>query len=184
MHKVVSRRHRHTNGGRRSPPERVGNPGHHRLPRCGRRARRARQRPRNCDRQTGIPQGCITGHEGRLIRVGAFPIDVVDTTGAGDSFVAGFLHSWLRHQGDGRLPALRHGVRRVIDKGSRRHRIPADESRSGKLYLCADQELIFTPRPSPLGSGFWEIPTVQSKAYNADFCFFLVIFIDITASSP
>jgi sugar/nucleoside kinase (ribokinase family) len=43
-------------------------------------------------------QGCITRHEGRLIRVDAFPIDVVDTTGAGDSFVAGFLHAWLRHR--------------------------------------------------------------------------------------
>jgi sugar/nucleoside kinase (ribokinase family) len=42
-------------------------------------------------------KGCITRHRGRIIRVDAFPVDVVDTTGAGDSFAAGFLHAWLRH---------------------------------------------------------------------------------------
>jgi sugar/nucleoside kinase (ribokinase family) len=33
---------------------------------------------------------------GSLVRVPAPTIDVVDTTGAGDSFDAGFLHAWLR----------------------------------------------------------------------------------------
>jgi sugar/nucleoside kinase (ribokinase family) len=42
--------------------------------------------------------GCITRDRGRWIRVGAYPIQVVDTTGAGDSFVAGFLHGWLRRR--------------------------------------------------------------------------------------
>lgn len=41
-------------------------------------------------------EGCVARHRGELIRVAAFPIDVVDTTGAGDSFNAGFLHTWLR----------------------------------------------------------------------------------------
>ena len=40
--------------------------------------------------------GCVTICHGRTIRQPAFPIEVVDTTGAGDSFVAGFLHAWLR----------------------------------------------------------------------------------------
>jgi sugar/nucleoside kinase (ribokinase family) len=44
------------------------------------------------------PQGCIALHHGQLFRVPAFPIKVVDTTGAGDSFNAGFLHAWLRRR--------------------------------------------------------------------------------------
>lgn len=42
--------------------------------------------------------GCIARHRGETISLPAFPIDVVDTTGAGDSFVAGFLHEWLRER--------------------------------------------------------------------------------------
>ena len=45
---------------------------------------------------------------GVIERVPAMEVDVVDTTGAGDSFNAGFLHGWLR---DSRLAeALRCGV--------------------------------------------------------------------------
>jgi sugar/nucleoside kinase (ribokinase family) len=40
-------------------------------------------------------RGCMTLVEGRLVEVPEFPIDPVDTTGAGDSFNAGFLHRWL-----------------------------------------------------------------------------------------
>jgi len=40
--------------------------------------------------------GCIVREKGKVIRIPAFPIQVVDTTGAGDSFNAGFLHTWLR----------------------------------------------------------------------------------------
>jgi sugar/nucleoside kinase (ribokinase family) len=41
-------------------------------------------------------EGCIANSGGELTRVEAFPIRPVDTTGAGDSFNAGFLHAWLR----------------------------------------------------------------------------------------
>ena len=34
--------------------------------------------------------------EGTSIKVEAFPVQVVDTNGAGDSFDAGFLHAWLK----------------------------------------------------------------------------------------
>lgn len=34
--------------------------------------------------------------DGSLVRVPAFPVNAVDTTGAGDSFNAGFLAAWLR----------------------------------------------------------------------------------------
>jgi sugar/nucleoside kinase (ribokinase family) len=45
---------------------------------------------------------------GSLVRVGAPKVDVVDTTGAGDSFDAGFLHAWARKEP---LPTcLRYGV--------------------------------------------------------------------------
>ena len=33
--------------------------------------------------------------DGEIVRVAAMPIDPVDTTGAGDSFAAGFLRAWL-----------------------------------------------------------------------------------------
>ena len=41
-------------------------------------------------------QGCLTMHDGQLLRQPAFSLKPVDTTGAGDSFNAGFLHAWLR----------------------------------------------------------------------------------------
>jgi sugar/nucleoside kinase (ribokinase family) len=42
--------------------------------------------------------GCVALCQGRLIHQPAFPVNVIDTTGAGDSFVAGFLHARLRSQ--------------------------------------------------------------------------------------
>ena len=41
-------------------------------------------------------QGCLAMHDGQLLRQPAFSVRPVDTTGAGDSFNAGFLHAWLR----------------------------------------------------------------------------------------
>lgn len=40
--------------------------------------------------------GCMALEDGRPLTVPAFPVEPVDTTGAGDSFDAGFLHAWLR----------------------------------------------------------------------------------------
>jgi sugar/nucleoside kinase (ribokinase family) len=40
-------------------------------------------------------QGCLTLEGGRPLAVPAFPVEPLDTTGAGDSFDAGFLHAWL-----------------------------------------------------------------------------------------
>ncbi len=40
--------------------------------------------------------GSAALQNGELLKVPAFSIDPVDTTGAGDNFNAGFLHSWLR----------------------------------------------------------------------------------------
>jgi sugar/nucleoside kinase (ribokinase family) len=39
--------------------------------------------------------GCMTLEDGRPLAVPAFPVQPVDTTGAGDSFDAGFLYAWL-----------------------------------------------------------------------------------------
>lgn len=40
--------------------------------------------------------GCMALDGGRLVRVPPMPVTPLDTTGAGDSFDAGFLHFWLR----------------------------------------------------------------------------------------
>jgi sugar/nucleoside kinase (ribokinase family) len=53
-------------------------------------------------------QGCLTLEGGRPLAVPAFHVDPVDTTGAGDSFDAGFLHAWLR--GLDLLECLRWGA--------------------------------------------------------------------------
>jgi sugar/nucleoside kinase (ribokinase family) len=52
--------------------------------------------------------GAATLEGGQLLRVPAFPIEPLDTTGAGDSFNAGFLHAWLA--GSPTLGALRLGA--------------------------------------------------------------------------
>jgi sugar/nucleoside kinase (ribokinase family) len=41
------------------------------------------------------PKGCMAIKAGDLIEIPAFPVTPLDTTGAGDSFNAGFLHAWL-----------------------------------------------------------------------------------------
>lgn len=53
-------------------------------------------------------RGCAVREAGRLVQVPAFEVDVVDTTGAGDSFDAGFLHAWLG--GSSLRDCLRYGA--------------------------------------------------------------------------
>lgn len=52
--------------------------------------------------------GCAAREQGRLVRIKAFSVTAVDTTGAGDSFDAGFLHAWLR--GSQLRDCLRYGA--------------------------------------------------------------------------
>ena len=41
-------------------------------------------------------QGCATlADDGRVLEAASYSVEAVDTTGAGDSFNAGFLHAWL-----------------------------------------------------------------------------------------
>ncbi|UPG96030.1 carbohydrate kinase family protein [Luteibacter aegosomatissinici] len=42
--------------------------------------------------------GCLALHGDHVVRVPAFAVAAVDTTGAGDNFNAGFLHAWLDRQ--------------------------------------------------------------------------------------
>jgi sugar/nucleoside kinase (ribokinase family) len=41
-------------------------------------------------------RGCTSLQEDQWINVPAYAVDAIDSTGAGDSFDAGFLHAWLR----------------------------------------------------------------------------------------
>jgi sugar/nucleoside kinase (ribokinase family) len=43
-------------------------------------------------------EGCMSIRDGEVLRIPSYPITVVDTTGAGDSFNAGFLHAWVRKE--------------------------------------------------------------------------------------
>ena len=56
----------------------------------------------------GARGSAALGVDGAIERVPAMEVDVLDTTGAGDSFNAGFLHAWLR--GWSLAAALRCGV--------------------------------------------------------------------------
>jgi sugar/nucleoside kinase (ribokinase family) len=42
--------------------------------------------------------GCMAIRQGDVLTVPAFPVEPIDTTGAGDTFNAGFLHAWLEDQ--------------------------------------------------------------------------------------
>jgi sugar/nucleoside kinase (ribokinase family) len=52
--------------------------------------------------------GAMALEKDRVVHVPAIPVATVDTTGAGDSFNAGFLHAWL--QGDATIDCLRLGA--------------------------------------------------------------------------
>ncbi|WP_445500827.1 carbohydrate kinase family protein [Microvirga sp. G4-2] len=47
-------------------------------------------------------RGAMASYGSNSVSVEALPVNVVDTTGAGDAFNAGFLHSWLRTSDLGR----------------------------------------------------------------------------------
>ncbi len=59
-------------------------------------------------RSSGEERGDDARDGGEVLHVPAFPVETVDTTGAGDSFNAGFLHAWL--QGAPVVDCLRLGA--------------------------------------------------------------------------
>ena len=42
------------------------------------------------------PQGAFAGRGGEIVHHAGFPVEVMDTTGAGDAFAAAFIVSWLK----------------------------------------------------------------------------------------
>jgi len=56
----------------------------------------------------GADGALVASAAGVLARVGAYPVDAIDTTGAGDTFDAGFLSAWL--DGASPMDALRAGA--------------------------------------------------------------------------
>ena len=70
--------------------------------------------------------GAMTLDGGRVVRVSAYPVETVDTTGAGDSFNAGFLHRVARRRAPRRLPAAGCRLRGAQHARARRHRDAAD----------------------------------------------------------
>ena len=87
----------------------------------------ARPAPRWCASTLGA-EGSLARAGGREFRTPAFRVPVVDTTGAGDVFRAGFIAGWLaggdrRRTGDGAALGQRRGRAQV--PGPRRARPPA-----------------------------------------------------------
>jgi sugar/nucleoside kinase (ribokinase family) len=56
----------------------------------------------------GADGALVASVEGVIARVGAYPVEAIDTTGAGDTFDAAFLSAWL--EGASPLDALRAGA--------------------------------------------------------------------------
>lgn len=56
----------------------------------------------------GADGALVASAEGVIARVGAYPVEAIDTTGAGDTFDAGFLAAWL--DGASPMDALRAGA--------------------------------------------------------------------------
>ncbi len=84
------------------------------------------------------PEGALAAtHTGELTRVRAPRVDAVDSTGAGDSFDAGFLAGWLRGDALKRGAHARVRVRRAQHAPSRRDRRPADARRGPRVRMIA-----------------------------------------------
>jgi sugar/nucleoside kinase (ribokinase family) len=47
------------------------------------------------------PDGAALLWDGEIHRCGPYPVEPLDTTGAGDCFDAGFIYGWLRGQSPG-----------------------------------------------------------------------------------
>lgn len=89
--------------------------------------------------------GCWVGSDGRLQFCPAYPVEAIDSTGAGDLFASGFLHGYLTHQS---VQACAHygallGAAVVQVYGGD---LPAPQWRKMRKVILEHQRILNTPR--------------------------------------
>ncbi len=87
--------------------------------------------------------GCMALDGGRLVNVPAMPVEPLDTTGAGDSFDAGFLHLWLRKKPleDALSFGTTYGALSTLGLGGTGHQMSYEQAEAAWLRYLREADL-------------------------------------------